>query len=364
MAKRLNMGTLTAAEEIQRWIKAALRLALRASYASGALGALKRLGPANHRGLLILMYHSIGGSDLLHRGLRVSEKNFARQLEYLTRHFQIVPLVPAVKLMRRGEPVPEGAVALTFDDGFRDNYETALPLLKKYRCPATVFVATEPLTRRTSLWPYKLMYRVLRSQARRLEFSPGELPGIAPAVFDLETKRQRRGALNVIERMLWDVSRAERERLLGVIAEKLGMAPDSDPFDELPMLTWDQLREMAEAGIEIGSHTVSHPVLSALGREEALGELLDSKKLLAAELGRPVKVFAYPFGRPQHFTAESERLVRQAGYEAACTTVRGVNRSDTNPLRLLRIGVDDDPVEIFAFKLRFAGTLTAKIMRF
>jgi peptidoglycan/xylan/chitin deacetylase (PgdA/CDA1 family) len=335
----------------RRLFRAALPWIVRAGYYSGALSALKRRGFRKHRGLIILMYHSVGDSALLHRGLRVSAANFERQLEYLTRRFEIVSLARAVEIMRRGEPLPEGAVALTFDDGFRDNYETALPLLKKYRCPATVFVATAPLVKRTSLWPYRLMFWLKRSAALRLEFSPGELPGAGQTVFDLRTARRRRRALRAIEPALWRAGRAERERLLAIVAKKLGVDPTSDPADDLPMLAGDQLREMADAGIEIGSHTVSHPALSALAREEAIHELTESKKLLESEVGRPVKFFAYPFGGAEHFNAESERLVREAGYEAACTTVRGVNRSGINLFRILRVGVENDPAEIFAFKL-------------
>jgi peptidoglycan/xylan/chitin deacetylase (PgdA/CDA1 family) len=330
---------------------AALPWIIRAGYYSGALSALKRRGFRTHRGLIVLMYHSVGESPLLHRGLSVSAANFERQLEYLTRRFEIVSLARAVEIMRRGAPLPESAVALTFDDGFRDNYETAFPILKKYRCPATVFVATEPLVKRVSLWPYRLMFWMKRTAALRLEFSPGELPGAGQIVFALRTARRRRRALRAIEPSLWRAGRAERERLLGVIAEKLGVDPANDPADDLPMLAGDQLRELADAGIDIGSHTVSHPSLAALAREEALGELTESKTLLESKVGRPVKFFAYPFGGAEHCNAATERLVREAGYEAACTTIRGVNRSGTDLFRILRVGVENDPAEIFAFKL-------------
>jgi peptidoglycan/xylan/chitin deacetylase (PgdA/CDA1 family) len=336
-------------ERIQWLFKVAGRRALQASYRAGLLGALSF--PRKHRGLIILMYHSVGDSALLHRGLRVSAANFEAHLEYLSRNLAIIPLARAVDCLRRGQPMPESTVALTFDDGFRDNYETALPLLKKYRCPATVFVATDPLARRASLWPYKLMFWMSRSAALRLEFFSGELPGVGRVAFDLGTARRRRRAATAVERFFWKLARAERERLLGIVAKKLNVAPESDPFDELPMLGWDQLRAMADAGIEIGSHTVSHPSLAGIARDEASRELGESKRLLEKELGRPVRFFAYPFGGRKHLNAASERLVREAGYEAACTTIHGVNRSGADPFRLLRMGVEDDPPEIFAFKL-------------
>jgi peptidoglycan/xylan/chitin deacetylase (PgdA/CDA1 family) len=337
--------------ELQRLSHAARRLALRAGYSTGVLHALNCLRPAKHRGLLILVYHSVGANDLLHRGLRVSASHFSRQLDYATRHFEILSLERAVEMMKRGEPLPENAAALTFDDGFRDNYETAFPLLKKRGCPATVFVATEPLTKKTSLWPYKLLFWIKNSPASRLEFSPGELPGTGRIAFDLRTKRRRRRALYAIEAALSRVSRRERERLLAGIAEKLGLALDDDPFEELQMLTWEQLREMAEGGMTIGSHTLSHPTLPALSRDDARREIAESKAVLEAELKRPVKLFAYPFGGFEHFSPEIQALVNEAGYEGACTTIGGVNLPGANPLALRRVAVQDDPPAVFAFKL-------------
>jgi peptidoglycan/xylan/chitin deacetylase (PgdA/CDA1 family) len=327
------------------------RWAIRATYYTGLLHALARISRPKHRGLLILMYHSIGASPLLHPGLRVSEKNFAGQLDYLRRRYRILSLERAAAMIERGEPLPDNAVALTFDDGFRDNYESAFPLLRERGLPATIFVATEPLMKKKSLWPYRLISWFEDCRASRLEFSPGELPGMGRTVFDLTTRRGRGRAGRAVEAALWLAGLPERERLLGQVAEKLGVAPESDPFDDLPMLAWEQVREMADAGIEIGSHTTTHPALSGLSREEAMRELAESKKLLEAKLGRTVNSFAYPFGGPQHFTDESRRLVGEAGYAAACTTIRGINRENADPLALLRVGVQDDPPAIFAFKL-------------
>ncbi len=330
----------------------ARRRAIRAGYYTGLLHAwrLRRRRRAS-RGLLILMYHSIGRSDLLRPGLCVSEKNFARQLKYLTRHFKILSLESAVGTIRRGEPLPDNAVALTFDDGFRDNYETAFPLLKKYCCPATLFVATEPIAHKRTLWPNQLFIWFRKTRAKQIEFFCGESRAVRPAVFDLRTEKQRRIALDAVEAALCRMAPPERERKMREVADKLGFAPDADPSDFPPMLTWEQLREMAGGGVTIGSHTLTHAALPALSRDDALRELAESKALLESKLGRPVKLFAYPFGGLEHFNSEIQNLASEAGYEAACTTIRGINQSGTNPLALLRIGVQDDPPAVFAFKL-------------
>jgi peptidoglycan/xylan/chitin deacetylase (PgdA/CDA1 family) len=131
----------------------------------------------------------------------------------------------------------------------------------------------------------------------------------------------------------------------------LGFVPGDASSAGPAMLTWAELREMSDAGVTIGSHTVSHPSLSALGRSEALGELVESKARLERELGRPVRFFAYPFGEFEHFNAKIQSLVGAAGYAAACTAVRGTNGPGTDRLALFRVGVLDDPPAVFAFKL-------------
>jgi peptidoglycan/xylan/chitin deacetylase (PgdA/CDA1 family) len=349
---RYLLGQRIKPERVPNIKMGARRRAIRAGYYSGLLHAWRLLRRRRaSRGLLILMYHSIGRSDLLRPGLCVSEKNFARQLNYLTRHFKILPLESAVATMRRGEPLPDNAVALTFDDGFRDNYATAFPLLKKYCCPATLFVATDPIAHERALWPNRLFIWFSKTKTKQIEFSCGESRAIRPAVFDLGTGKQRRIALDAVEAALCRMTPPERERKMREVAEKLGFAPDAGPSDFPPMLTWEQLREMAVGGVTIGSHTLTHAALPALSRAEALRELAQSKALLESQLGRPVKLFAYPFGGLEHFNAEIQNLAGEAQYEAACTTIQGINRSGTNPLALLRVGVQDDPPAVFAFKL-------------
>lgn len=337
--------------EIRNLFLSGRRYATRALYYAGLLHLSLRFRRHSHRGLLILMYHSVGKPNMLGPALRVSVENFSAQLDYLSRHFNVVSLENAAELLRRGAALPENAVALTFDDGFRDNYEIAFPMLKARRLPATVFVAAEPVLHRRSLWTYKLLFWLGNSSAARLEFTRGELGEAGPAIFNLTSARRRRRAGRALLSWFCRLTPEQREPLLAATAEKLGFACDADPYNDLPMLTPAQLREMAQGGVTIGSHTMSHPALSFLSRETALGELVESKKSLESMLARSVRLFAYPFGEREHFNAETIDLAREAGYEAACTTIKGINRAGTNPLALLRVGVQNDPSAVFAFKL-------------
>ncbi len=333
-----------------RRLRAAQRLALKAAYYSGALHAYRGARRARIHGLTVLMYHSIGGSDLLGPGLAVSVKNFAGQLEYLARSFDIVPLDSAVGMLRAGAPIPDNTIALTFDDGFRDNYEAAFPLLKRYGAPAAMFVATQPLTDGISLWPYRLRFLFKKTQARELRLNWPRTT-VGRGAFNLASARKRRRAVDALEPALIAAVPSERERMLAEIARGLGVDVTSDPADEAPILTAEQLKILSAGDIEIGSHTVTHPALSSLSCTDAAEELTASKKTLEAALGRRVRFLAYPFGASQHFNAEVEDLTQKAGYEAALTTVPGVNGRSADLFAIKLLGVYDDPPAIFAFKL-------------
>jgi peptidoglycan/xylan/chitin deacetylase (PgdA/CDA1 family) len=334
---------------VRRVADAARRRALKAGYYSGALWLTARLKSARrHRGLLVLMYHSVGEGKDVAPDLRVSEKNFTRQLAYLSDHYAVMSLERSVELLQRGEPLPDNAVAISFDDGYRDNYEIAFPLLRQFGCNATFFVSTAPLIHRRPLWPNQLFLWLAETRATRIEL-PAVAPHNAPQSLSLATHRKRKKAFRSIEELLFHVGNAERERLLGEIVARLGFAEIS--AERPAMLTWTQLREMAAAGMTIGSHTETHPVLATLSRSEALRELAASRAALERELGRRVTLFAYPFGGPGHFTAETRKLVEEAGYNAACSTLGGINGTNADMLALKRVGVQDDPPALFAFKL-------------
>ena len=305
-------------------------------------------------GLLILTYHGIGKPKWMEPSLYTSEGHFEKQLNYLARHYRMLPLEGAIELMGRGDPLPDKSVALTFDDGYRDNYEKAFPILKGYGCSATIFVATEPLETGKSLWPNRLYYWCLTTKASELRF---HLQGLEedPKVFKLRTARQRKSAFYGIKSLVIRVDSRRRDALLSEIAGALGFEADKDPFNEAAMLTWAQLREMAKDGISIGSHTMTHPVLTTLCPEDAARELTQSKALLESKLQRPITVFAYPFGEPAHFSPEIQAMVKKAGYSAACSAIEGINFPGVDRFALARIHIRDEPASMFALRLLWAS---------
>lgn len=337
-------------DRVRRFLAVAQQLLLQSAYYTGVLWAVLRLEKRKQKGLALLMYHSIGTTDDLEPALCVSKRNFERQLRYITRHHRVVSLEEAVERMERGAALPDNAVAITFDDGYRDNYEAALPLLQKYGCTATFFVATEPLKDRRALWPNQLYRWLTKTSVASLTLSESlQTPGGRKSL-ELKTGAERVAAFRFLKECLWPFRNSERNRILADVAAQLGFSAANNPGGRLAMLTWSEVRQMAEAGMTIGSHTVTHPVLSSLSGEEAIEELAASKAALEGQLDRPITLFAYPFGGLNSFNAETQRLVKQAGYKAACTTLLGVNKEAADRWTLRRIGVNDDPPCLFAFK--------------
>ena len=300
--------------------------------------------------LSILMYHRIGKPDFGERSLYVSEENFERQVEYLLRRYRMLSFEDAAEALARGD-LPRGdSVALTFDDGYRDNYEKAFPILKNHGCPATIFVATEPLETGQALWPTKLYHWCAATKARELRLRFDGSENFFP-VLQLKTARQRHRAYYAVKDLLIHRAARARNSLMKEIAENLGFDTENDPFHNASMLTWDQLREMSAAGIGVGGHTITHPSLPALSAEERARELTESKELIGKKLNRQVTLFAYPFGGRGVFNSDLEAMVKDSGYRAACSALRGVNRPDANRFALRRIYAGNVPLRLFVLRL-------------
>jgi peptidoglycan/xylan/chitin deacetylase (PgdA/CDA1 family) len=279
--------------------------------------------------------------------LFVSPASFERQVAYLRRHYQVVSLGELLRQMEAGRSLTRRTVVLTFDDGYRNNYDAAFPVLRRFGCPATVFVASDAVAHQRSLWVTRLYFWFALATVRRLRLEVGGRVHEHEWATVVERKRAARRVLTSLLR----VDRPARERALGELAAHLGVDASVDPFDRLPMLRWEQLREMARAGIAVGSHTVSHPALASLADEEVFWELAESRRVLQDGVGAPVTEVAYPFGGEKEIGPRAALLARKAGYDGACTMIPGANQTGGDRFALRRIAVQDVPLPVFALSL-------------
>lgn len=272
---------------------------------------------------------------------------FERQMQFLAKNCNVIELEQAAEGFEYGD-LPDNAVVITFDDGYRDNYLHALPVLSSLSLPATVFLVTGVIGTGKLIW-HDRVFRAfnLTGCVSLREFGAGN------ANLTLNGKSQRDEAQESTLRYLksLDVDRrnAEIEVLLGRLE-----VDDTDDTAGL-MLNWNEVREMHRAGISFGAHTVSHPVLSRIADEFARSEIRDSKQAIERELQCTVRAFAYPNGSRMDFTAATKRILRESGFRCALTTIFGTNARepgcDPGLLELKRISIPEAHVAVFAAKL-------------
>jgi peptidoglycan/xylan/chitin deacetylase (PgdA/CDA1 family) len=271
------------------------------------------------RGAVILMYHRV--TDLAHDPfqLAVSPTHFVQQLDHLTRTCTVLPLIDLIEALRT-KNVPPRAVAITFDDGYIDNYREAYPLLKGAGLPATIFVASGKIDTAREQW-WDDLDRIICLSDRlpaRLQLRVQDRSYEWPTV----TLEQCEAARHAVHVVLHPQAIAVREQALAQLCEWAGV--DRDGRSNFRMVTVAELKEFAaDPLIDIGGHTVNHPSLAALLRDEQCAEIRDGRETLEAWLGKPLQTFAYPYGTRRDYTAETAAVVQAEGFRAACTTVHG-----------------------------------------
>ena len=286
---------------------------------------------------LILTYHGVarGTDDLYVTRQSVDESTFDAQLAWLSRRFRFLGLSEIVNALEGQTALPDRGVVLTFDDGLRNVFQRALPILRKHRATATVFLCTEYVGR-GPLWTDEVNLLVMSADSKMLESPFGDggryrLRGIAAR----ERAAQR---IRTAMKRLPPAARASALRRL-----RRTCRPDGGEIDVIPechdVLSWDEVRALADAGIEIGSHGRSHTVLSALQGRAVREEILLSKEAIETQLQRPCAFFSYPNGARQDFGPEHQTMLSEAGYRAAVTQIPGVNGRRSPLMALRRINV-------------------------
>jgi peptidoglycan/xylan/chitin deacetylase (PgdA/CDA1 family) len=296
--------------------------------------------------LAILMYHAVwrrppGLGDWCF----LPEESFRRQMEYLARHFTVLPLASAVEQLRAG--ALEGPTAcITFDDGFRDNHQVAFPILRAHGLPATVFLNTGLTGTADTVWFCRLVDAFGATTADRLEWNGLSLSLAGPA------RRQEASAKVQAALKRYPPPRLRAE--LAEVLRALGQAPDRSFSAESPfrMLDAPAIAEMARSGlVEFGAHTHTHAILANLTPAEQEDEIARSVRGVERLTGRPCRTFAYPNGGPRDYGPVALDILRSLGIVAAVTTVPGPNDRRTPPLELRRYGIGSD-MSMPVFQLR------------
>jgi len=280
--------------------------------------------PGGVRGRLsILIFHRVlaAKDQLIPDSPDVVE--FEQQMKWVRRWFNVLPLATAVEQLFEGS-IPSRAMAITFDDGYADNLEVAAPLLARLGLHATFFVTTGYLGG-TCMWNDRVIEAIRSTRRRSIELAG--LPALP-----LDTLLARRDAVARILPVIKHREQQERQAIVDAIDEQL----EVDPARGL-MMSEAQVHRLHGLGMEIGAHTVSHPILSTLPAQAAFAEMQQSKASLEAIIRAPVRLFAYPNGVPQQdYGGEHVKMARDCGFSAAVSTAKGAANRATDRLQLPR----------------------------
>ncbi len=275
--------------------------------------------------LTVLIFHRVlAEPDPLFPG-EPDAVRFETQMRWLKNWFNVLPLAEAVERLRTGS-LPARAAAITFDDGYADNCTVALPILRRAGLPATFFIATGYLDG-GRMWNDTVIDVMRRAKGPDLDLIPLKL-----GRYPVGTLEDRRHSLGQLLGKLKYLEPGVRERLANEVAVAAHIQPPRDL-----MLTAGQVRTLAESGMTIGAHTVSHPILSRVDEQQARTEMTQSKQQLEAITGSTVTLFAYPNGKPgTDYTAAHVRLAHEAGFAAAVSTGWGAATKECDIFQIPR----------------------------
>ncbi len=313
------------------------------------LRAFKTLSPAGTRGRLstVIFHRVLPEVDPLFPDT-MHARRFDALCGWLRQWFCVLPLDEAVSRLASGT-LPERAMAITFDDGYADNHDIALPILQRHGLSATFFVATGFLDG-GRMWNDSVVEALRRTDASQLDFR-----GIGHGLqrYTTQSLAERR---EVVDQILSSIKHLEPALRDAVVAEIGAMAKAELPSDL--MLRSDQVVALHRAGMQIGAHTVNHPILAVLDDQAIAKEISDSRDRLCNLLGAPPTLFAYPNGRPNvDYTAAAVGAVQRAGFTAAVSTAWGASSTHSDRYQLPRFTPWDEG------KTRFGARMLQNLVR-
>jgi peptidoglycan/xylan/chitin deacetylase (PgdA/CDA1 family) len=277
-------------------------------------------------------------------------KMFDRHISVLAHVFRVMPLEDALSRLRAGT-LPCRSLCITFDDGYRDNFDVAMPILRKHGVTATFFIATGFLN------GGRMMHDTVVEAVRRLPAQDLDLSWIGLTRRSIGDVESRVALIDDFVRQIKYLPLEERK----LAGERLAHAAPNDMPTNL-MMTTEQLRELTALGMTIGAHTHDHPILSRVDADEAFRQIIKNRDVLADALGRAPTLFAYPNGKPNvDYKAAHVELVKRAGFSAAVAVSLGAATRDSDHFQVPRfVPWDTNPhhlvMRILVHPWRHGGT--------
>ena len=322
----------------------ARRFGSRLLFFSGVTGIYRRLALRNRA--VVLMYHKVMPRNEVRsgafEGMQVDPATFERQMAYLRKHFHLLSLADLRRHMRSRIPFPPNSCLVTFDDGWKDNYIHAYPILKRYDVPAVVFLSVGHIGTEKRFWQERTFTALygIREVAGRNPDLPDRyrnLPGgIKIEEFVSLPERKFREEVRERIRSLKKLPLSRIEPIVDELAECAG-ASSCDKGESF--LSWEAVLTMSRGGIDFGSHGMRHEILTNIPPEEVRDEVRNSKAVLEGKIQKSVHAFSYPNGNHDPVV---RKCVKECGYEIAFGTSRGFAGAEDDPFTMNRVNVHDD----------------------
>jgi len=314
---------------------------------SGYYNLKYNLSTRNIKKMIILMYHDLEKDDFKCQGklsLRnnISEKDFAAHMDVLKVSCRVISIEDAIAEIKRFGCLKENSASITFDDGYGSVYDIAFPVLKHHGFPATVFLANDWINGKMELWWEKLTWAFAAMPATEIGIT--EIEGILKADLhwdigiNLGDRAYKRKLLEKIEMHLRNKDDTTCHKMVDSIVDSLSL--DNDVVFNMPEpLSWEKIKMMSDQGINFGAHTCRHINLKYADKESAEVDIKNSKEEIELKLSKPIRGFAYPYGNEIDAYHRIIPVLRNLGFDYACTGEWGNNDAGTTPFLLRRLGL-------------------------
>jgi len=300
--------------------------------------------------ILVLCYHNVLRRPPKYPyayAIHVLEEEFERHMRFLAKNFNVMSASELVEVMERKTRLPAKSAVVTFDDGYRNGLTVAAPIMRNYGIPAIFNICTGYVSQPVMLWPDEIAFRILNWPDAACPLPDGRIEYL-----DSDFDKRLKAAVRIQE-LCKVIDDAQRLAYIATLQSNAASLRDLELDEDARFMSWDDARELSRQGFEIGSHTVTHPILTRLSAERRADELISSKTQIERELGRECRVIAYPNGLTRDADESVYKAADEAGYRIGFTLQRHLAKLGS-PLAVNRINVPGNEPQA-VFESRAAG---------
>jgi len=289
--------------------------------------------------LTIVTYHRIIDPDKIDSANRevvsATPKEFEKQMKFVSEHFTPIDFFDLKEIVEKKKAVPQNPIIISFDDGYRDNYDNAFPVLKKFNLKGVIFLATGFIGTDKTFWWDEISSIILETSKKQIC-----IPSISEKFLKLSEKSDVKYRRQFIEELLNKIKTMPESKKNGIINELREVCGNIKNSQSV-MLDWNMALEMQKNGVELGAHTVNHPVLSQIKHDDIRREIALSGFEIREKTGIKPVSFCYPVGKKTSFNEIIAEEVKTQGFSFAVTLIHGTNYiSDISPFHLKRVNIN------------------------